>query len=303
MAKAKEIINIDDILKLSFDEQIKKAKAFSKRANVRLKLIEDNKLTNNQAYNQAKKDNEGRKKVRYYEGIKYNDKEEVKKALINVVNFLNNDKSTLTGVKKDIQSRAKATPLESQKYGYNNLSKLSIKELSYVSRDMAKKSNTRLAILDKKGIDYYAYEKAMVYNVKQKGREKNRFYTGTKFKNKNEVIQQILHMKEFLQSKSSTLRGLKSIHHDRVESFRKKGLKIKKKDERHFIDFLKSNILSKALDSGQVLNTFVDALNKGEEVEKINKEFQNFLDGNITIDVVQERLHVAEWQQEGGLMK
>ena len=302
MAKAKEIINIDDILKLTLDEQIKKVKSFSKRANVRLKLIEDNKLTNNQAYKQAQQDNEDRKKVRYYEGIKYNDKEEVKKALINVVGFLNNEKSTLTGVKKDIQSRAKSTPLNSEKYGYNNLSKLSIKELTYVSRDMAQKSNRRLATLEKNDINYYAYEKAMVYNIHQKGRDKNRFYTGSKFKNKNEVIQQILHMKEFLQSKSSTLRGLKSIQHDRIDSFRKKGLKIKKKDEKHFIDFLKSNILSKALDSGQVLSTFADALNKGEEVEKINKEFQNFLDGNITIDVVKERLHVAEWQ-EGGLMK
>ena len=40
--------------------------------------------------------------------------------------------------------------------------------------------------------------------------------------------------------------------------------------------------MGKLADSNQVLETYVDALNAGQEVETINREFEEFLKKNVT---------------------
>lgn len=296
---SRQALSFKDFSNLTKPQQVKELQKMTKRANVRLKLQEDKQL-----YNKAYKDTYefntsiGREKNRFYEGKNYKTKDDIVQAFKGVQSYLTDKGSTLTGAKKgivdDVKLKFKTDTLD-MKY----LKSLSLQERAYASQYLGQLSNQRLKSLEKAGIKHFAYAKAEKYNVDDEGRKNNRFYTGTKFKTGNDINRQLENEIYFLNAKTSTPSGLKQIYKERIDTFRDKGVSIPQGQEKEFMDFLSSKQfenLSKYADSNQVIQTYADARSLGEDVDKINKEFNNFMNTNVTFDVVQERLKVAKWQ-------
>jgi hypothetical protein len=299
MPKAKKV-NTKSFNKMNETEQAKELKKMAKRANVRLSLLEETDITN-ESYKQAEQYNikQGKEKNRFYEGVKYKTKEAIKSAFNALTNFLNSKKSTLSGIHAEID-----TLIEKGQFDTNTLKKLSEKEKIYVAKKGASIANKRLAELEKEGIDYYAYAKAKHYN-EATGRDKNRFYRGSKFRSERDLNIHIQNIFDFLNAESSTAEGIKNINDRRINMFKEKGVNIPKGREKDFYDFLSSEQfknLGKYADSNQIIETFVDARKMGLDVDLINEEFTNFMNGELDFDEVQEKLHVAKWQK-GGLLK
>ena len=118
---------------LSQTEQIQELKKMSKRANVRLALLEKENEQNT-AYNLAKSFNEGlgRKKNRFFEGTKYNNRDDILNMYSVLSTFLNDSKSTLKGVKQETQKNMKNL-LENSKFDYEKLKGMTEKEMKYAS--------------------------------------------------------------------------------------------------------------------------------------------------------------------------
>ena len=285
---------------LSQSEQIQELKKMSKRANVRLALLEKENEQNT-AYNLAKSFNEGlgRKKNRFFEGTKYNNQDDILNMYSVLSTFLNDSKSTLKGVKQETQKNMKNL-LENSKFDYEKLKGMTEKEMKYASQYLSKVANRRLKKLEENNYKYHAYEQAEYYNKSIK-RKNNRFYTGLKFENKKDLVKHLQNVGNFINKKGSTIKGVEETLNRTVKAFRKKGVEIKEGQEKEFIDFLSSEqfkAMSKYADSNQVIETWVNARNVNDDVEDINNAFNDFIDGNIYFDEVQERLNIAEWNGE-----
>jgi len=285
------------------EQQEKELKKMAKRANVRASLLEESGIIN-QAYYQAQDYNfeQGRLKNRFYEGTNYKTSSSIKDAFSALSNFLNDKKSTLGGIQSDVQNKVKDL-IQKGQFDYDTLKGMSDKEILYASKEASRQANKQLKQLEKAGLTKFAYEVADHYN-KETGRPKNRFYTGGKFNNDKDIKVHIQNVTHFLNSKTATHEGYKQIAIDRLDRFREKGIDIPKGKEKEFYDFLSSEQfknLGKYADSNQIIETFVDARNAGIDAEMINREFIEFMNSDMTFDEVQEKLHVAKWNQ-GGLL-
>jgi hypothetical protein len=275
----------------------------AKRANVRASLLEESGIVN-QAYYQAQDYNfdKGRLKNRFYEGTSYKTKQDIKEAYSALTNFLNNKKSTLGGVQEEVQNKVQNL-IKQGKFDYNTLSSMSEKEKMYVAKEASRQANKQLRQLEKEHLTKFAYEIADHYN-KETGRKNNRFYTGAKFKNEKDINIHIQNVAHFLNSKTASPEGYRQMTIDRLEAFKRKGVNIPNGKEKEFFDFLGSQQfknLGKYADSNQIIETYVDARNAGVDADMINKEFQDFMNSDMTLDEVQEKLNVAKWQG-GGLL-
>ena len=88
------------------------------------------------------------------------------------------------------------------------------------------------------------------------------------------------------------------------ESLKQRGIEFNKTTANEFNNFLKSkqfDTLARFGDSESIIETFFTARNKGVDIEEITDAFDKFLNENIGLDEVQERLKIAEWD-EGGLL-
>jgi hypothetical protein len=302
--KAKKTLNKRQFNALSQDQQAKELKKMAKRANVRASLLEETGIQT-QSYFQAQDYNfsQGRIKNRFSEGTKqYKTKADIQEAFSALTNFLNDKKSTLGGVKTEVQNKVKDL-IQKGQFDHETVKGMSEKEIIYATQEASKQANKQLRRLEKEHLTKFAYEVADHYN-KAKGRPNNRFYQGGKYKNIKDAIIHIQNVSNFLHSKTATPEGYKQIAIDRLNRFREKGINIPQGQEKEFYDFLSSEQfknLGKYADSNQVIETFVDARNAGMDADMINKEFQDFMNSNKTFDEVQEILKVAKWQQ-GGLL-
>jgi hypothetical protein len=302
--KKKQSLNKRQFNSLSQEQQAKELKKMAKRANVRASLLEETGIQN-QAYFEAQDYNfgQGRIKNRFSEGTKqYKTKKDIQEAYSALSNFLNDKKSTLGGIKDEVQTKVK-TLIQNGQFDYETVKTMSDKEILYATQEASKQANKQLRRLEKEGLTKFAYEVADHYN-QATGRPKNRFYQGTKFKNIKDAITHIQNVGHFLNSKTATPEGYKQIAVDRLNRFREKGINIPKGKEKEFYDFLSSEQfknLGKYADSNQVIETYVDARNAGIDADMINREFGDFMNTDMTFDEVQEKLNVAKWQQ-GGLL-
>lgn len=290
--------------KMSFDEKKKELKRMAKRANVRIALLEEKGLKND-SYNFAIEYNKDRKNNRFYEGVKYDNHKEIDKQFKALNKFLEDKSSTLTGI------RAKTTDIikniiKKGKFDIRIL-KMSKQEKQYISQYVSKRANTRLKNLEKKaetddgykGYTKYAYQKAEYYNTKVNDRAKNRYYTGSIFDNEDELDIHIQEATNFLLSATSTVRGVNNIVDKKINTFKDKGVKIERGQEKDFFDFLSSRQFEKLkqyADSNQIIETFTEAREIGQEVDDINTAFMEFMNGLLDFTEVQERLQVAKWQ-------
>lgn len=298
--KKKSTMTASKFNKLSLTQQAKELKKMTKRANVRLSLLEE-KDSITLAYRQAYQYNlvKDRESNRFYEGTKYKTAEEIKQAYNAVSNFLGNKSSTLQGIQDNVKD------IVNDMVKHNNIDESVIKKMNpqekrYAAKYIAQASNKKITDLEKNNITQYAYGLADTYN-KADGRDKNRFYRGIKFDNDEKMKEQLDNMIHFYNAKTSTPQGYNESVKSRLDAFREKGVNIPKDKEYEFFQFLGSNEFKKLgarVSSNQVVSTFNEARNIGQDVEDINNLFKEFLDTDMTFDQVQERLNVAPWQQK-----
>ena len=298
MSRVKRV-KVKDFNKLDYEQKVKTVKSLAKRANVRLDLLHEKGIENDavklaEYYN----DSIGRKKNKFYEGTNYETQKELKTAFQYLSKFLNNEGSTLGGVKTDVFNKIE-TMVNRGTLSYEQIKGMSEQEKIYASQKLAMISNKRIKELEKNEVHYGAITKAEHYN-NATGRKNNTFYRGAKFNNIRDLNIHIQHEIEFLTSKTSTMEGIKKIEIAKLGKFREKGVNIPKGKEKEFFDFLSSNQfknISKYADSNQVLQTFADARKIDTDVDEINKAFTEFMNGEIDdFTEVQERLNVAKWQ-------
>jgi hypothetical protein len=295
--KKKKAINSNDFFNLSKTQQVKELKKMTKRANVRLSLLEE-KDTITLAYRQAYQYNleNDRDNNRFYEGTKYTSKQDIEQAYKAVTSFLDNKSSTLKGIQENV--RDIIDNMTNNNYIDNRLiNKMSPQEQRYASKYIAQASNKKIKELEKNNITQYAYSLADTYN-KADGRKNNTFYRGINFTNNEQLKQHLDNMIHFYNAKTSTPQGYQESIQTRLDAFREKGVMIPKNREAEFFQFLASNEFKKMgsrIDSKQVASTFNEARNLGQDIEEINQAFRDFLDTDMTFDQVQEKLGTAKW--------
>ena len=165
-------------------------------------------------------------------------------------------------------------------------------ELEQIRRKLSKRANQRLRELEKAGRAYYAYDSAINFTQRTRGRK--RFNESSKSDKSDmslkEEIDTVIH---FLNSKTSTLRGHKEVDKRIIQTFRNKGLTIS--DPQSFLDFLSSSTFQKISNNGipsSFLQDFFDRA-KEEEVsgEEIKESLKEFEDGIIdSIDELYQRV-------------
>lgn len=300
---SKKPINQKQFEALTEKQQALELKKMAKRANVRISLLEESGIINKSYYDaQDYNFEQGKLKNRFYEGTKYETNAEAKEAYTALTNLLNSQGSTLHGIEQGIQNKVQQY-VENGIFDYKKFSGMSEKEKIYASKEASKQANKQLKQLEKEGLTKFAYEVAEHYN-ETTGRDKNRFYTGGKFKKEKDIEIHLQNVTTFLNSKTATPEGYKQISVDRLNAFRDKGINIPQGKEKEFYDFLSSaqfKSLGKYADSNQIIETYVDARNAGVDADTINNEFINFMNDDLTFDEVQEKLKVAKWNQ-GGLL-
>ena len=218
---------------------------------------------------------------------------------------------------------------------YNELRKMSRTEKIETLQTLTKRANTRLATLEKKAKenngenirfinDKWAYGKVKKYTgTNKKGQV--RFYRGKKYDSLQDINRALQEVTNFLNSKSSTIKGIKDAekkrfdtfvanHKEIVESFaeqtgiEKYSNSYTKLMQQHADDFYKfmsdfgRSELFKLVDSNQVMDDFALALAQGQTIDEIEEEYQEFMTTEITFEQVAERHKRAKWQlsQNGG---
>lgn len=265
---------------------IKEQQRLAKRANVRMKA-QETKGTIESSYKQAQAFLGERN--RFYEGKKWDNKEELEKQIHALNTYLQSGTSTISGYRR-----------EHEKITYNDARTLSYDDKRKLYKREVAKANARLNTLESKDFDVsHAYDRATAFTRAEN--KTKRFKTISKIKNEEELNRNLMHVLDFINSKGSTIRGIKSTNRIRVDIFRDKGVNISKGNERQFNDFLDSMQL-KALkkyggDSETFIEDFAKALERGFTPDEINAQFTEFMNGEKTIDEIEEELGIAEWAQ------
>ena len=106
------------------------------------------------------------------------------------------------------------------KYDIGEVNKASISELRAVVRKAAKVANQRLRELEKTGYTKGVYKRT-INNLKSTG--KTRFREGVKTASLSELRSQYVWLRDFLQAKTSTVRGYKAADRKRYETAVERG--------------------------------------------------------------------------------
>lgn len=273
---------------MTFEDLIKESQRLSKRANVRLKA-QENKNTIEGAYLNAQ-EYLGNNRTRFYEGKKFSSQAEVEQQIIALNEYLNSKTSTISGYKK-----------EQNKVTYVDTLKMSIEEKKQLYKKQVQTANRRLYTLEKNGYgNTHAIKKAQAFNHAQ--HVGNRFLSYSKIKNMSDkdLNNNLMHLLDFMNEKHSTIRGIKHSNKMRIDTFRLKGVNIpkgKEEDFQHFLESEQFRTMKKYGDSGQFVDAFARALDKGIDASEITLAFQQFLDDENpkTFDVIEEELGISEW--------
>lgn len=164
---------------------------------------------------------------------------------------------------------------------------LSLPEARALRRQLAKVANERMRQLEKTSskitgekFTFGAYERTNVW-LKEHGRNRFSETLGDKGANPltlNKARQEITVLQKFLGSKTSTIRGFKTIEQKRIETFELKG--IHSASTKEFYDFLNSEsfkyLSRNAFDSEKVVEEWEKAKERGASSEDIQKAFDDF---------------------------
>lgn len=162
-------------------------------------------------------------------------------------------------------------------------------DLLDLRRQLAKAANQRMVRLENttskvtgENYTFGAYDVAKEYLEKQ-GR--NRFAETRKQDSKSDfqLKREIAEIQNFLQSKSSTIKGMHQIEKRRAESFKNKGLSKDVPNLKEFYDFLNSRSyekLNEAWNSNDIIDVYDRAYKDGLTPEQIQKQFDEYMTTN-----------------------
>lgn len=173
----------------------------------------------------------------------------------------------------------------------------SLDDLNKLRLKLARRANSRLLRLEKKGLVGWAYKPAVRYTRQAYG--SNRFSTRKEISdNPFEVIEEVEEIINFLNAESSTVTGVRNIESRITETFRKKGFDIK--NPKDFFDFLSSETYKqseKNLSSEQIQELFDRAIGAGKTATEIKQTLEDFNNKKInTIDELYEDVGLDFWE-------
>ena len=173
----------------------------------------------------------------------------------------------------------------------------SLDDLNKLRVKLARRANSRLLRLEKKGLVGWAYKPAVRYTQKAYG--SNRFSTRKEISDDPfEVIEEVEEIINFLNAESSTVTGVRNIESRITETFRKKGLDVK--NPKDFFDFLSSETYKqseKNLSSEQIQELFDRAVGVGKTAMEIKQTLEDFNNKKInTIDELYEDVGLDFWE-------
>lgn len=173
----------------------------------------------------------------------------------------------------------------------------SLDDLNKLRVKLARRANSRLLRLEKKGLVGWAYKPAVRYTQKAYGL--NRFSTRKEISDDPfEAIEEVEEIINFLNAESSTVTGVRNIESRITETFRKKGLDVK--NPKDFFDFLSSETYKqseKNLSSEQIQELFDRAVGVGKTAMEIKQTLEDFNNKKInTIDELYEDVGLDFWE-------
>lgn len=148
-------------------------------------------------------------------------------------------------------------------------SKMSLGDLEAERRKLAKRANQRMLRLERAGIDKFAYEKAQAYLHMTGGRR--RFYERKSIGNINAERREIAKLNEFLNSVSSTRRGLQNKYKKAYETLKERNPDLAELSFADYLSILENWSQAKkshAVGSLTILKTATDAINRGMNVNE-----------------------------------
>lgn len=153
-----------------------------------------------------------------------------------------------------------------------------IEELEATRLRLARKANRRLRALEKAGYDYYAYDVATLYT--ERTRDSKRFSENKKLKmSKEALVHEIDALLTFLNSKSSTVKGQKTIEDNKISAFRKKGYDVDSPRELfNFFDSAVYNDLAnrKGITSDELVDFYLRNKESGTTEDAIYEALEKF---------------------------
>ncbi|HBV82331.1 MAG TPA: hypothetical protein DEB74_05965 [Lachnospiraceae bacterium] len=159
--------------------------------------------------------------------------------------------------------------------------------LSAALKQYAKKANSRLLRLEKAGYDYYAYDVATSYTMDVFGT--NRYSARIKGRDKHDIREEILSIYQFLNNKTSTVKGQKELERSRIERFVEKGViseDMPRDKQVEFLRFLGSDSVRNFVDaignSDIVVDTLGNAFSEDVEIEFLDKIVDTFFNNEIS---------------------
>lgn len=169
-------------------------------------------------------------------------------------------------------------------------------ELVSLRRSMAKRANTRLTALEKKDYDYYSYDKAAAYATSKYG--KARF--STKKVSDEDLYKDLLQIRKFLESKSSTLTGQREIEKKKAETYREMGFDFDDKEMKKFLKFLGDEDIRGIIKmsgkskygghSGEIIDAIRGQWKSNVDLVKIRNLFREYASDKIGYDELLEGL-------------
>lgn len=160
---------------------------------------------------------------------------------------------------------------------------ISTAELRSLRNRLAKVANQRLRAIENASsnvtgqayIEYGAYEKAEEY-LQRYGKRRFTATDSTKSKSSRSDLQrEVIELQAFLNSKTSTVRGYRTVERQRIKTFKDKGIKFA--DTKEFYDFLNSGEfggLCRALSSEKIVEKYDemrDSMSHDEIMEALEK--------------------------------
>lgn len=164
------------------------------------------------------------------------------------------------------------------------------KQLYQYNAMLAKRANSRMSALEKKNLDYYAYDRASIYN-KTIGLS-NRFTTSSKkLGGAGGIARNIRELETFLNAESSTVTGHRNIRERRLTSFRAIGLDIEqdKETEDAFLRFLGSESVQEVfeiLGNSDFVKMMASFTRKKNDIKKLERQFKAFIAGEKSYDQI-----------------
>lgn len=173
-----------------------------------------------------------------------------------------------------------------------------LNEMIELNKRYAKIANSRLLRLERKGYDYYAYDRASEFN-----REKGRRRFSTTLDNPIDLYEQMLELRAFLNARSSTITGQKAIIKERKEAFSEMGIDIPRGEEKDFLRFLGNQDVREMIDlvgssrlgglSGELVEAIAGAWKGGLNQKKILNLFEQYKGDEIGYNDIYDYLRSA----------